>query len=562
MLDKKRFYRIFIEIVLCQVALAVIMGTHKPSFFVDEIWTYNLSNAYYFPAFDNVEGYFYTWLKPEFWNTLITVSPEHRFSYDSVWNSQAVDVLPPFFYAIVHTVSSFFPEKFNIWFVLGPNLFFFMGAQALIVAISRKLFQQSWLALVPVIAYGFTLGGLNTILYFRMYMMVTFFAILALYLHLQLWDKLQVKDWALDKKTMVTIGLAFICGFLTHYYFLIFATFLTVPFIWYLNHKEAYAQGLKYLGTCLGALAMSIAIFPASFLHITGVGAKSGYRGAQSMNNAFSSEFLQRLGEYNTLLLKDIGGDILLLLLIIVGIWSLNRARKQFLDISLQNMEGRKKLSFTFSKLSASYALEVSNIDLYIAYIMFIAVCYYTVIVKISVMSDDRYIMPVIPLIIITGFYWFNRLVTFLSGKKYMATAMCIVVVWLAAMSSFRIYNLKFADMEIAPAMKTVEEKHPDIPMIVINQIPHWHPIIEHIPLLEKVPQAFLTTENEIDKVKPALEKINFSGEKLLVFVTWECKRPRKELQDELKRDTGLQHINELYAGGKYKRGNLYLLTK
>ena len=64
MLSKSKICRLFLEILLCQVALIVILGLRKSSYFVDEIWTYNLANANYFPAFANVDGYFYNWVKP------------------------------------------------------------------------------------------------------------------------------------------------------------------------------------------------------------------------------------------------------------------------------------------------------------------------------------------------------------------------------------------------------------------------------------------------------------------------------------------------------------------
>jgi len=563
MLSKSKFYRIFVEILICQVVLIAIMGIHKPSYFVDEIWTYNLANAYFFPAFENVEGYYYTWVKPEFWKTLVVVAPEHTFSYSSVWHNQATDVLPPFFYAVVHTVSSFFPGVFNNWFVMGPNLCFFAGSQVCILLIARKIFKQTWLALVPVIMYGFTLGGINTVLYFRMYMMVTFFGLVAFYLHLRLLDRLQEATGDIfTAKSLILLAVVHILGFLTHYYYLIYATFLAVATMWYLNRKQLYTVYLKYLGCNLAALLTSFAIFPAAFNHITGIGSKNGYRGAQSLGNAFDSPILKKLGEYTSFIIKDLGGDLLLLLLLIVLAMVINQARKQVLSFSLIKGEKGLVINARFHKPDSIYSLNLSYEDYYVALAIFVSLSYYIIITKISVMNDDRYIFMILPLFIIWGFYLLNRIVFSISSKQYLAAIMCVTMVWLGAIGSVRAANLKFADMELPATLKTVEDKYSEVPLIAVSSIPHWHPIIEHMSLMEKVPKAFLTTENELEKIKTALEDISFTGEKLLLFVTWECKKPLKDIQEELKTETGFKHVKQLYEGGKFKRGHLYLLSK
>ena len=560
MLTKTKFYRIFIEILLCQIALIVVLGINKPSYFVDEIWTYNLANAYMFPAFANVDGYFYAWLKPDFWKTLVVVAQDKAFSYDSVWYNQSKDVLPPFFYAVVHTVSSFFPGKFSNWFVLGPNLLFFIGSQFVLLQIAKKIFQRTWFAIIICLIYGFTLGGINSVLYFRMYMMVSFFGLLAFYLHMQLCDKL-AKGLEISKKIFICIALVDVLGFLTHYYYLVFISFVAIATMWWMNKKKLYSLVLQYFSFSIAALVVCIGIFPPCLKQIAGVG-EYGYRGAQSLSNAFNSSFLKRLGDYNSLLAKDLGGDILLMLLLIIGLMVLNSLRKLFIDFNISHEETGYKLDVDFHSASRHYSFHFLDEDKFVGLCIIASVPYYLTIAKISVMSDDRYIFMVIPFIIIWGFYLLNRLVTAISGKKYLGAVLCVCVVWLAAITSFRTENIKFADMELPGAIALVEEKHKDTPMLVINSNAHWHPIIEHIFLLEKTPKAYLTTENEIEKVKDALSQVDYQGNELLAFVTWECKKPLKDIQEELKQETGFKHCKVVYEGGKYKRGHMYVLTK
>lgn len=559
MLSKSKLYRIFIEILLCQVALIVILGLRKSSYFVDEIWTYNLANANYFPAFANVDGYFYSWVQPDFWRRLIVVDSMNTFDYGSVWYNQSQDVLPPFFYAIVHTVASFYPLEFSKWFVMGPNICFFIGTQLLLLMSAIKLYGYCWQALLPSMVYGFTLSGINTTLYFRMYMMLTFFGMISFYLHLLIWDRIkkQEKVGAL----FLLVAICDVCGFLTHYYFLIFAFFLFIFFFMYMNRLGMYKQALQYIGASISALGLSVAIFPPCIKQILGIG-EYGYRGAQSLSNVFSSNFLERLSEYNSMLGKDLGGDILLLLLFIVVCMMLNTSRKEFMQVEVNDSKDLKNISFRFFKPKNEYSFAFNNSDSYAFIAFLISVAYYLLIVKISVMNSDRYIFMVLPLFVLWGSYVINRIVTKISGKRYFAMIMCVVAVLVSAAASFRVENLHVADDEIGNTIAYVEENHKETPMVIVNQIPHWHPIIEHIFLIEKAQQAYLVTENDIGKIKKGLTEIDFDGEELLAFVTWECKKSQKDILEELKQVTGFSNIKPIYNGGKYKRGHLYLLSK
>lgn len=562
MINKRTLFRVFIEILVCQLILAVLLGLRKSSFFVDEIWTYNLANANYFPAFDNVAGYYYNWVQPDFWRRLIVVDSMNTFDYASVWYNQSQDVLPPFFYAVVHTVSSFFPLQFSKWFVMGPNLVFFVLTQIVVLQLSRKIYGDIWQALLPNIIYGFTLSGINTILYFRMYMMLTFFCTLSAYLHLIWMESMSSKANESCRKYLLGIAIIDICGFLTHYYYLIFASILFFIYSWRLNCLKCYKQIITYFCYSICALLASIAIFPYCLAQIIGIG-DTGYRGIKSFSNAFNSAFLSKLSQYNSFLVKDFGGDLLILLLVIVGMMILKSFLMKFLSIDIDKDEnGYNKVSVSFFRPLSEYEFPFLVTDGYAAFILVASLAYYLIVVKISVMNDDRYIYAVLPLFALWGSYLINRIVTRISHKKYLAMVMCILTVWLAAVTSFRVDNLKFFDNEVAAITEYVDSRHQDLPLLVISRIPHWHPIIEHIFLIEKAKQSYLTTEYEINKIKKGLTEIEFDGDEILAFVTWDCERPQKEIKDELKQVTGMKNCTPIYRGGDYKRGYMYLLTK
>ena len=52
---------------------------------------------------------------------------ENRFNYISVYYNQVLDVHPPLFYMLVHTVSSIFNDTFSKYIIFSINLVFFIG---------------------------------------------------------------------------------------------------------------------------------------------------------------------------------------------------------------------------------------------------------------------------------------------------------------------------------------------------------------------------------------------------------------------------------------------------
>ena len=140
---------IFIFIVAVQIAICIHYAKYKTNLFVDEIWTFNLANNYYSPFIGSAAEYMNRWIDSKFWLQVLSVQPGEEFSYGSVFYNQAQDVHPPLYYMIIHTVCSFFPQQFSIWFGVVPNLFFFIGTQIILIKISNKLFEDKWIAILP-----------------------------------------------------------------------------------------------------------------------------------------------------------------------------------------------------------------------------------------------------------------------------------------------------------------------------------------------------------------------------------------------------------------------------
>ena len=102
-------------------------------------------------------------------------------------------------------------------------------------------------------------------------MMLTFFTICFLYINL----KIYYNDFKLDKKLKISLCVTTILGFLTQYYFCIYAIFLALIMI-ILILKKKYKQEIKtYIWQLVKSAIIGVLLFLPSIYHIF-----FSYRGA------------------------------------------------------------------------------------------------------------------------------------------------------------------------------------------------------------------------------------------------------------------------------------------
>lgn len=119
----------------------------------------------------------YAWVSGTEIKNSITADKGNQFQYMQVYLNQAVDVHPPLYYFIIHTIFSMFPGVFTNFFPYIVNYFFLLGTCVILYFFSTKLFHDEVVALAAVGIYSFSNGYMSCAIYFRMYAMLTFFII-------------------------------------------------------------------------------------------------------------------------------------------------------------------------------------------------------------------------------------------------------------------------------------------------------------------------------------------------------------------------------------------------
>ena len=266
-IKKNVYICILFIIIVSQLGINIYtFSFEKDGYFLDETANYGLSNSYYKPFMNgnnlNSEEIKNVWLTGEDFKNYICVNDDTKFSYGSVWSNQALDYSPPLHYAILHTISSFFPNVFSWWYSFSINLVSFAVAQIFIYKLFLKIGKSKIVGLLTCGLFGFSLGGQSIVIYLRFYCLYMMFAVVfAYFMHKPL------EKEKLSKKDLIAILLATTGGALTHHTFLIFAFLYALFTCLILLCRKDIRKMLSVGISALLGVILSVAIFPATINH-------------------------------------------------------------------------------------------------------------------------------------------------------------------------------------------------------------------------------------------------------------------------------------------------------
>ena len=183
--------------------------------------------------------------------------------YTMVYYNQSRDAHPPLFYIFVHTVSFMFKNTFSKYIIFAINLTFFALTCFMIRSI-LKFLKRNYLTPITILLYGLSMGGISSVIYQRMYMMLTFFVIYYLYVNLKIFSN----NYRITKHLKAELGVVTILGFLTHYYFCVFALIITAIMTVNMIRKKLTATTKSYLVYQIKIAVIGLILYPASIYHI------------------------------------------------------------------------------------------------------------------------------------------------------------------------------------------------------------------------------------------------------------------------------------------------------
>ena len=139
-----RKYGAFLLILVLCAGVFCLFGARKEGLFIDEIYSYGLSNSDHAPYLSDLKG-------GEMRDALFTRQELDRyltvdgdgFAAGSVYYNQTKDVHPPLYYWVMNFVSSLVPGSSSKWIGLGVNLFFYLLTLIVLFRLALLLFGRT-----------------------------------------------------------------------------------------------------------------------------------------------------------------------------------------------------------------------------------------------------------------------------------------------------------------------------------------------------------------------------------------------------------------------------------
>lgn len=371
------------------IVLASVVLGNKTNLHGDEVFTYGLSNHPYIHTFNikAEEGTVYT-PADTLWNEYMQVQQGHQFDYRNVWKNQEADVHPPLYYALVHTVSSFFPGQYSVWFAGSVNIVFGVLVIVCVFFLSFELFGKKTYAFITTIFFMCSAGMLSSVSYLRMYVMAMFWCCLVTYLLVRYFHEGGTKKFYRRLYAVTALGI------LTHYYFLIYLFFLACVFCVMLLIEKQYKNTGKFCAAVVLGGVTAVAVFPHILQHILG-----GQRGSEAASNLTAGTLSDYLGQLKTFFdfeNEQLFGNLGIVLAVVF-----------ILAVIIGKKRGQK-----------------IQADKKIFLLLIPSLCYFVLISKIAAYVSDRYLQPIYPMVFILGAYALSVIGRNILSEKRVAVVM------------------------------------------------------------------------------------------------------------------------------------------
>ena len=360
---------LIITIVL-QLAVALCFCMQKQGFHYDENYSYYSSNVTY--GLNPPDG---DWLSGSTIAEEFCITPGMGFNFPLVAQMRSFDVHPPVYYFLLNIICSLSSGIFSKWQGLILNLIFFVISELLIIAIANKVGNKNkaitWFSLA---LFGFSPAIISGITFIRMYMLLTSECMALILLHMNMLTDIK-NNSSLSRfvKYLIQIAVTVYIGFLTHYYFAVFAFFVAAFTTLYLFFsKNTRKTSYIYAITVIAGLLSAVLSYPASLRHIF-----RGYRGTEAMGAFFDMNNLSdRMGLFVGLIDDYVLNRTFYILLLIILL--------AYVQVRFMNKRVSPNLCFGLSFITA--------------------VGYFAIVMKTALMNYEeavRYEMPIYGLLII-----------------------------------------------------------------------------------------------------------------------------------------------------------------
>ena len=275
-----RKYLALVLVLIIVSAVCLLFSTRKEGMFIDEIYTYGLSNNVGGPFLRDMKGgniVDTVFTRAEL-TDYVAVTGDEGFDFASVYYNQVNDVHPPLYYWLFNIASSFARGTFSKWTGLALDYVIYVLSLLMLYCLVRKLRGSRENAAAAAVLYGLSLMGLSTMLMIRMYVLLALLSICLAFL-----IACMMEDFR-PRYALLT-GLCLLAGMMTQYYFVFYAFFLCGCYVFFCIFKKQW-RALKWFVPCalIGAVSLLV-FFPAALDHLFSGKLVSGDSAVENLKN-------------------------------------------------------------------------------------------------------------------------------------------------------------------------------------------------------------------------------------------------------------------------------------
>lgn len=389
-------------IMLISSLLLIYLTYLKEGMHVDEYLTYGLANY---------EGDGTYELKPEYGVRLsVTEVFDNYFYADDIniknlWLNQGNNVHPPLYYLLFHFFTLVTKHFLALKTGVLLNIIFHVINIGLIWLILKEMMPKEYEALLGTVLYSFMPATLGSVLFVRMYVLLTIFVLCLTLLFVKEWDGTN------RRKFYLILGLLSVCGTMTHYYFLIYLFFCCM--IWGIRilKKRRWSELVVFLTTMIGSGIICILVFPYMLQHIF-----SGVAGKRTVSTLLSSQFLEN-GKVFWQSIDDVYGGFLTVIIIAIVLLLVFQC--------------------IFEKRDRKFKGDINRWTIiYIPCILF-----FLTVTKIAIMPAVRYITPIYGICIILLIGLFEYFASLMKATDKAKCVAGILMVGILLNGGFKTYN-------------------------------------------------------------------------------------------------------------------------
>lgn len=517
-LRESKVFWLALIIILQSVAYAVA-GINKAYIHMDEAYSYGLAN------YDRVElidapDFYDHWHTGEYYEDYLAVQEDEKWDFAPVYNNQRDDVHPPLYYLFLRLAMEIGGnDSYSKWPGIVLNIGIMAMTTVFVFLVAERLMRQEkhalTKALILTLCVGLTVATFDTVLYIRMYALLTLMVTVTAWLHLKLLDAKKVEPILL-----ITIGVVALLGVLTQYYYLFFLVPLYVYFVVHYVKEKRWGELGWYTGALVVAGVLSLVIWPYSIQHMF-----FGYRGQGVIESLLDvSTSVLHFGIYIWLLGQYAFNEVLpgiLIAVLVMGVLGL--------------MKG-KKIETTFGERSRYGMIFVATL------------VYFLIAAVASPYQDLRYIMAICELGFILGVFGLYKVMGAFWSEKIrdiiMAVFLAIIMVLPLAMENYPPMMYR----ERAELVAKIEEKR-EVPAVYVFNTSDQR-FLDDILLFATLEESYIAKDLEVTdgSVRRIVQEKDLSRG-LIVFVNNQLEH--EQIMKTFREATGLSEqewMGELFS--------------